>query len=46
MKEQPTLKNMTEKQLKEWNKKLAELEQSNYNKDMTNKIQSGRGWIF
>ena len=42
----PKLKNMTKEELKEWNKKLLDLEQNNINRDLTNKIREGRGWIF
>ena len=42
----PKLKNMSKDEIKAWEEKLIELEKDNINKDLTNKIRDGRGWIF
>ena len=42
----PKFKNMTEKQLEEWKEKMKYLEGGNMNRDATNQINGGRGWMY
>lgn len=46
MRVNPKIKNMTKEELKAWNEKLVDMEQNNINRDLTNKVRLGRGWIF
>jgi hypothetical protein len=46
MKPIPKIKEMTEEELKAWEKKLQEMGWDNINKDAVNKIKGGRGWMF
>ena len=42
----PKFKNMTEKQLKEWEEKMRFLEGNNINRDCSNQVSQGRGWMY
>lgn len=42
----PKLENMTEEEIKAWNEKMFKFAGDNVNKDMINKINGTRGWIF
>jgi len=46
MKIQPKLKNMTKEQREAWEEKMKYLEGDNINKDITTKINQGKGWLF
>jgi len=42
----PKFKNMTEEELDEWKEKMRYLEGDNINKDASNQINLGRGWMY
>jgi len=42
----PKFKNMTEKELEEWEEKMRYLNGNNTNRDASNQITQGRGWMY
>jgi len=46
MRVNPKLKEMTEEERKAWEKEWKKIEGDNTRKDLINKIEGGRGWIF
>lgn len=42
----PKLKNLSEEELKAWEKELQRLQRDNENTHKVNTITQGRGWIF
>ena len=46
MKVNPKLTKLTEEELKAWELKVKKMEFESHNKDMYNKINTGRGWLF
>jgi hypothetical protein len=45
-KQHPKFKNMTKQQIEDWEEKMKYMIGDNKNKDATNQINQGKGWMF